>query len=397
MAVRRLIDWFAGGERGYMTLVHCMAHDTVWITITVVLDLAVAVGYALIALHWWGNERGLPSSPARAALRSMKNIFVFCGICGYIFIPIKMFWPAWRLYDLFLGVLVFYTWRYALGTRQLHVVYNELGCSEKLAIDLELSREEARRKSHFLNAVSHDLKTPLNGLVLQAEVAELNAATGDVDALRDALVQIKASARGSAELLNHFLELGRLEWSQESLVVSDVRLADLYAEIAGAFEPVAGRKGLTLGADAPGDLVVRTDRGKLRRVLENLLDNAVKFTPRGEVTLATELKGSSLCLHVADTGIGIEPQEQVHVFDDFVQVYNRERDSRKGYGLGLAIARRLADQLGGHLTVESRLGRGSRFSLVLPSTVCRVAVDPPGGRPVARGPVGEGWAARPGG
>ena len=191
MGIDEVLNWFAGGRDGYMTLVHCMNHDTFWIALTVALDLAVALGYILIALHWWRNERALEESQAKLALRSMKNIFLFCGICGYVFIPIKMFWPAWRLYDGFLAVLVYFTWRYALRTRNLAVVYSELGRTERLAKDLEETREDSRRKSFFLNAISHDLKTPLNGLMLQVELAELNLSSNDTEAIQEALVEIK--------------------------------------------------------------------------------------------------------------------------------------------------------------------------------------------------------------
>jgi hypothetical protein len=88
-----LWDWFAGGGR-YMDLACCMGYDYLWIGITVALDAAVAGGYALIALHWWKNQRHLPDSPAKRALGNMRNIFLFCGICGYAFIPVKMVWPA---------------------------------------------------------------------------------------------------------------------------------------------------------------------------------------------------------------------------------------------------------------------------------------------------------------
>ena len=105
--------WFSGGPEQYHTLSHCMHGQTFWIAATVALDVAVAVGYAFIAYHWWTNERTLPPSPARRALATMRSIFTFCGICGYAFIPLKLVWPAWRLYDLFMLGLVFYTWRYA--------------------------------------------------------------------------------------------------------------------------------------------------------------------------------------------------------------------------------------------------------------------------------------------
>src|SRR5688572_23347281 len=106
--------WFSGGDEQYHTLYHCMRGDIVWIVITIVLDILVASGYIIIAHHWNVNEKLLDkNSRARHALSHLKNIFIFCGICGYIFIPIKMFWPAWRLYDFFLVILVFFTWKYA--------------------------------------------------------------------------------------------------------------------------------------------------------------------------------------------------------------------------------------------------------------------------------------------
>ena len=117
MNVGQLIDWFAGSGR-YMTLEHCMDHDYFWIAVTVSLDLAVACGYLLIAYHWWVNQKRLePLHPARRALGNMRNIFAFCGICGYVFIPIKMVWPAWRLYDFFMLILVYFTWEYAWAAK----------------------------------------------------------------------------------------------------------------------------------------------------------------------------------------------------------------------------------------------------------------------------------------
>jgi signal transduction histidine kinase len=384
MFLHDLLDWFVGGPRHrYMTLVHCMDHDVFWIAVTVSLDLAVALGYVLIALHWWHNERGAADSPAKVALRSMKNIFLFCGLCGYVFIPIKMFWPAWRLYDGFMAVLVCLTWRYALKARELNVVYNELGQTERLRSDLEASREEGRRKSYFLNAVSHDLKTPLNGLVLQAELARITASTGDAESLRESLDQIKACARVTSDLLDNFLELGKLDWSEDTLHPTECRLKEVLDAVVGRSLPEALKKGLSLTVDVPETLTVRTDAGKLGRVVANLVENAVKFTRQGGVRISAEPTAVGVSVRVADTGEGIAPADLARVFDDFIQVHNRERDSRKGYGLGLGIARRLARQLGGHLTAESEPGRGSRFSLELPAH----AVRPPESR--AEGPRGS--------
>ncbi len=132
------INWFAGGENPYHTLYHCMRGDTPWVVTTVALDLAVAMGYLLIAKHWWENERQLNNTnAAKIALGRLKNIFIFCGICGYVFIPIKMFWPAWRLYDMFMGVLVLFTWRYALGAHDLKVIYSAVKGNDRLERDLQ--------------------------------------------------------------------------------------------------------------------------------------------------------------------------------------------------------------------------------------------------------------------
>lgn len=372
--IQSLLDWFAGGPKGspgrYMDLYHCMAHDNFWVGVTVLLDFAVAAGYMMIAYHWWVNQKRIEKEhPARRALANMRNIFLFCGICGYMFIPIKMFWPAWRLYDLSMVVLVYFTWRYAWRARDLKVVYNELGKTKQLTHELEESRAEAKRKSFFLNSVSHDLRTPLNGLVLQAAVAEMSLAQKDPEMLKEAVSQMKVTARVAADLLNSFLELGRLDWAVEQRNVSDFELDGLLNDVVSRISSEADRKQLDVRKVSPPGLIVRSDRLKVARILDNLLNNAVKFTERGQVTVSAEVKGADLTLVVADTGAGIDPANVKKLFDEFYQVKNDERNHAKGFGLGLAIARRLAEHLGARISVESQLGRGSRFAVVLPGVV----------------------------
>ena len=273
MGISDLLAWFAGGSRRYMTLYHCMNHDLPWVILTVALDLAVAAGYALIALHWWREQRNSSKTVAQQALKNMKNIFVFCGICGYLFIPIKMVWPAWRLYDLFLAVLAVYTWRYAWNARELKVIYHELTRTERLVQQLDEERAESRRKSLFLNALSHDLRTPLNGLVLQAKLAEM-----ELDDLplppeqtagqREALGVIRSNAKAVAALLDRLLEFGRAEGGEESLHPVAFDLDDLLHGVAGRFRAVAGGEGLDAGgvlASGPVRLHRRDGRGADRR------------------------------------------------------------------------------------------------------------------------------------
>jgi signal transduction histidine kinase len=361
-----IIDWFSGNGR-YHDLIHCMGHDWPWITVTIALDLTVATGYGLIAVHWWTNARHLQPSPAKHALNNLRNIFLFCGICGYIFIPVKMFWPAWRLYDVFMLALAYFTWRYAWGAKDLKVVYSELNRSQKLAADLEQSREESSRKSFFLNALSHDLRTPLNGLMLQANFADLSLRNGDASAARGALHEIQSCTRATASLLESLLEYAKVDWSDEANAAQQVDVDELARAVVERHAREATDKGLRLhvGSSLSG-LRCRTDRVKLDRILTNLVSNAVKFTSTGEVRLEAERQGQGVEIHVIDTGIGIDPSSRGRLFEEFYQAHNHERDPRKGVGLGLAIARRIARQLGGDIDVHSSPGGGSRFSVRLP-------------------------------
>lgn len=365
------VDWFTGGSQRYMTLYHCMAHDWPWVTITVLLDLTVAAGYIVIARHWGANQSVLPASPAKTALGHMRNIFVLCGLCGYLFIPIKMVWPAWRLYDIFLVMLAIYTWRYAWGARQLRVIYSQLERADQLERDLEDSRAESRRKTDVFNAIGHDLRTPLNAIMLQAELAELGlddpAATAeDQQARREALATIRASARAAAELLDRLLECGRLPHGDGAGRGPDrVDLHPFLVHLTAPFLAPAARKPLALTVDCPRDLAVEADRFALGRVVTSLVDNALKFTEEGRVEVVAERAGDEIRIHVIDTGRGIAPEHLGRLFEEFYQIQNRERDRAKGFGLGLAIARRMAEDLGGRIDVDSQPGRGSRFTLRL--------------------------------
>ena len=369
--LQKTSDWLTGGtEHPYMRLASCMRHDRGWMALTITLDLLVAAGYVLIAYHWFRNARSLAPSPAKSALATMRNIFAFCGLCGYLFIPIKMFWPAWRLYDGFMLVLVFYTWRYALSAKNLRVIYSSIGRGAKLAEELAASREESRRKSFFLNAISHDLRTPLNGLVLNADLARLNIDDRDEAGVRAALDEIKTGARLTADLLDGLLEYARLDGAEDRATPADVHLDEVIHNAVALQATAARAKGLALTGPGPTGLVVRTDRLKLERVLNNLLSNAVKFTAAGSVSVeATAGRSGRLTLTVADTGVGIADEHRARLFDEFYQVENHERDRHKGFGLGLAICRRLADQLGATLSVDSRVGVGSRFAVDLPGPV----------------------------
>jgi signal transduction histidine kinase len=143
------------------------------------------------------------------------------------------------------------------------------------------------------------------------------------------------------------------------------------------------QKGLMLRVITAHGAKIHTDRLKLDRILSNLLSNAIKFTNVGEIRIEPQRVGDGIEIHVIDSGIGIEPKVRERLFEEFFQVQNHERDPRKGFGLGLAIARRLARQLGGDIQVDSGVGSGSRFTVVLPGVV--VTDGPPGLIDAAKG------------
>jgi signal transduction histidine kinase len=379
-----VLQWFAGGNRPYMTLFHCMDSDVLWIAITVALDLSVAAGYALIALHWWRNQRGLRNADARRAMGRMRNIFIFCGLCGYVFIPIKMVWPAWRLYDMFMVVLAYQTWRYAWNARDLKVVYRELGRSGELEHELKEARTESQVKTDFLNAISHDLRNPLHGMLLATEAAAAHLRRGRIEEAQSILEQSRLAAQQARGMLDNLLEAARGGW--RTTRAHDVFDAVIEAGlIAGQHRP---QRGVTLRIDGPVALQVRTDRWRFNRIVGNLVQNAVKYTERGEIVVRLAPEREALLVSVDDSGPGIAPHHLERIFDEFYQVGNPERDGSKGAGLGLAMARRFAVQLGGDIEVESEAGAGTRFTLVLPG-----ACGQPGA--AARRDDGDGEARAP--
>ena len=219
--------------------------------------------------------------------------------------------------------------------------------------------EQAKRKTFFLNALSHDLRAPLNIMALNAHLLKTSARE-EADAESAKLIIDHATAAGT--LLTKALELAKAD-AEDHNVVEPVCVADLLEGVARRFGPVAEQKGLSLRVAAPAGVVVHTDRQKLDRIVTNLVDNALKFTEHGGVTLETSAAAGELCVAVIDTGPGVPPENAPHLFEEFYQA----GDSRVGggFGMGLAICRFLARQLGGDVRLAHANGSGSRFELTV--------------------------------
>lgn len=252
--------------------------------------------------------------------------------------------------------------------------YTDITDRKALERELDQRRREAEesavRKTRFLAAVSHDIRTPANAINLMAELIRRAAANPAMAPEVPSLAgELQSSATSLVTLVSDVLDLTRFDTGRIELNESDFALADAVAEEVRQQTPVASAKGVTLRYEPPSiPILARTDRVKFGRVLGNLIGNAIKFTPAGEVSV-TVMIGSDrhVHVHVKDTGVGIDPEHLPRIFDEFFQLRNPERDPTKGTGLGLTICKRLTDAMGGQLLVESEPGRGSVFTLVLPA------------------------------
>jgi signal transduction histidine kinase len=236
--------------------------------------------------------------------------------------------------------------------------------------------ESTARTSRMLVAVSHDIRTPAQAIGLLAGAMRR---TGEDPALASRVPQMVQQLQGNAaamvSMISDLLDLARFDSGHADLKEESFALDELVGAKCRELGPLAQTKSLSLVAHTPDSpLWVRSDRGKVQRVLSNLIGNAIKFTALGKVTVSVGVDGlGSAFVSVTDTGRGIEPSALQRIFDEYVQTGNG--DGERGWGLGLAISRRLADALGATIEVNSELGKGSTFTLTLPPR-CIVDVAP---------------------
>jgi len=258
------------------------------------------------------------------------------------------------------------------------VVINARDVTERRASEeqLRLAKDEAiqasRAKSAFVASMSHELRTPLNAIIGYSEILQEDAAAGGwAEALTD-LARIHGAGKHLLGLINDVLDLSKIEAGRLEVTVETFRVRDAIDDVIGTARPLAGRNGNVLDVVvAPGIGSMRSDLTRLRQILINLLGNACKFTREGRVTLEVTRSasplGDTLVFSVTDTGIGISPEQQARLFEDFVQGDADTNRRYGGTGLGLALSRRLATLLGGEINVRSELGQGSTFEVRLPA------------------------------
>ena len=234
---------------------------------------------------------------------------------------------------------------------------------QQLRLALLQAEAANRAKSRFLASASHDLRQPMHTLTLFG--AALTMAPLDPRA-RQIANQMNLALQALGSQLDALLDVSKLDAGVVPVQARAFALQPFLAQLVAEFEPVAQRKGLRLQLACPTDACVRADTLLFERVVRNLVDNAIKYTERGHVSLHAQRQAGGLQLVVSDTGLGIPADEQQRVFEEFYQLGNPERNRSQGLGLGLAIVKRLADLMALPLVLRSAPGQGTQVSLLLP-------------------------------
>jgi signal transduction histidine kinase/DNA-binding response OmpR family regulator len=241
-----------------------------------------------------------------------------------------------------------------------------------LYAELDRNADDLRRvsdlKTSFLSNLSHEFRTPLNSITSLCQML-MSRADGELTAEQEKQVAyIQSSAAELSELVNDLLDLAKVEAGKIDVKPRHFEVQELFATLRGMLKPLLTGNSLELIFEADADLPpMHTDEGKVSQILRNLISNALKFTRRGHVRLTGRLEDDGfVAFKVADTGIGIAPEDQARIFEEFVQVENEVQATVKGTGLGLPLSRRLAELIGGTISVESELGVGSTFTVRVP-------------------------------
>jgi signal transduction histidine kinase len=235
--------------------------------------------------------------------------------------------------------------------------------------NLKLS-EMAKLKTDFVSTISHELSTPLNGILGLTEVL-LNPDTGGplTDDQRRYLQMIQSAGEELSEIVSQVLNLTRFQSQHGALEVKKVELNKVAQDLARDFQGILEERGIALRLDLSPKQLVYGDEGQIRQLLQNLLENAVKFsdsTLGREIILRAQKQGEMLRVCISDQGIGIAEKDQEIIFEDFRQVEGGVERSYGGTGLGLAVAKKIVELHGGRIWVESKKGEGAHFFFTLP-------------------------------
>lgn len=229
-------------------------------------------------------------------------------------------------------------------------------------------REAAELKSRFLSYMSHEFRTPLASITGITELLA-RGVDGELNEEQQRQVQfVRSSVRELTEMVDDLLDLAKVEAGRITISPEWFEMVDLFSALRGIFKPIVASSSVSLIFEEPDDLPrIFTDDKKLSQILRNFISNALKFTAQGEVRVSAHLREDGRVeFAVSDTGIGISAEHLPALFSDFVQIDTRVQKRLRGTGLGLSLARKFSQLLGGEVAVRSELGKGSCFSVIIP-------------------------------
>jgi signal transduction histidine kinase len=247
----------------------------------------------------------------------------------------------------------------------------------KTAAQLALLKQEkekaenlAKLKSEFLNQVSHELRTPLAVIIGYIECIT-DGLYGEIEPKHHEILQVVAKQSTHLKnMIDQILIFSRLEAGKQPIRIEEIQLTKVINDLKDTFEFLCRQKGIELCWELTRDpLPIHSDATRLKEVISNLLQNAVKYTDRGSITVRSKKMPTqdSVSVEVQDTGMGISEQHLTNIFEPFMQVHKTSTEnSRGGIGLGLSIVKKHLEQMGGTISVESELGKGSIFRIILP-------------------------------
>lgn len=238
---------------------------------------------------------------------------------------------------------------------------------DRLAIAKRKAEDASKAKSEFLSLMSHELRTPLQAIIGYTEVVieELKLAD-DEHHVRD-LTRVIANSERLLKLINSVLDLAKIESGRMDLDLTEVKLSSLVDEALATVAPLLEQNAIRLHLDVDdGEFLPKADPEKLLHILINLLGNAIKFAPNGQVRIKAYHQPKRIFISISDSGIGISAEQQANIFDPFKQADSGTTRKFQGSGLGLSITRQLCELMGGTIRVESELGDGAKFIVELP-------------------------------